>query len=448
MANTKQDNKSNILKKLKTLTPGAYLQIDATEDRHYKGMLMPVQDNNKDAVFIKLDNGYNIGIDKKNILSIDVIKQSQSSNVKHNLKQQKHNKILPTISILHTGGTISSKVDYRTGAVVSSFTPEDIISMFPELTKIANIKSKLISNMFSDDLRFKNLTAIAKEIEAQAKDKVDGIIVSIGTDNLAVASAAISFMIEKCTIPIIFVGSQRSSDRPSSDAFLNLISAAMFIAKTDFAGVAIAMHSTLSDTTCSILPATKTRKLHSSRRDAFKPVNDTEIAIVGYFNDEIKFIKKDYSKRSKPEDLSIKPSMEEKVAILKVHVNMFPEQIDFFRQHNYKGLILEGTGLGHTPGHATNRESEINKKFFPAIKKLIDSGCVVVMATQCIYGRVNMNVYSKGKDLLNLGVISANDMLSETAFVKLAWLLKNYPKQAKELMQKNLRGEINPRHMP
>ncbi len=437
--------KKDLLKKIKATEPGTYVKLTATNDRKYSGILMP---QGKDAVFIKLDNGYNIGIDKKNIISFEVLKEKKALKVEYNKKPQKFNKSLPTIAILHTGGTISSKVDYRTGAVYSAFTPEDIIAMFPELTKIANIKSKLISNMFSDDLRFKNLAKIATEIESELKSGVDGIIVSIGTDNLAVASAAISFMVEKTPVPIIFVGAQRSSDRPSSDAFLNLVSAAYFIARTDFAGIAISMHSSMSDTTCSILPATKTRKMHSSRRDAFKPVNDTEIAIVDYLNDEIKFIKKDYPKKNNNREYLIKPGMEEKVAILKVHINMFPEQIDFFREHNYKGLVIEGTGLGHTPGHATNKESEINKKIFPAIKKLVDSGCIVVMATQCIYGRVNMNVYSKGKDLLGLGVISADDMLSETAFVKLSWLLKNYPEKAKEMMHENLRGEINKRHLP
>jgi glutamyl-tRNA(Gln) amidotransferase subunit D len=138
--------------------------------------------------------------------------------------------------------------------------------------------------------------------------------------------------------------------------------------------------------------------------------------------------------------------MEEKVGLLKIHVNMFPEQFSFFQK--YKGLIIEGTGLGHTPGQVPNPECAIHKKMYPAIKKLVDSGCVVVMTTQCLYGTVNMNVYDKGRDLLELGVVSGEDMLANTALVKLAWLLGNYKaKEVKDLVGKNLRGEITDRHM-
>ena len=259
------------------------------------------------------------------------------------------------------------------------------------------------------------------------------------------ASAALSFIIESSPIPVIFVGAQRSSDRGSSDAGMNLICAAEFITKTDFGGVGICMHENAEDKSCVILPGTKTRKMHSSRRDAFKVVNDTPIARVDYKTRKIEFIKKDYTKRSSK--LVLKPKMEEKVGLLKIHVNMFPEEFEFFAEKKYKGLVIEGTGLGHTPGQAPNKEAAIHKKIYPAIKKIISSGCIVVMTTQCLFGGVNMNVYSKGRDLLELGIISGKDMLPNTALVKLSWLLGNYPKKVKELMGKNLRGEINDKLM-
>ncbi len=314
--------------------------------------------------------------------------------------------------------------------------------MFPELKEIANIKSELIRNMFSDDLRFDHFSAIANAVEKEVKKGIDGIIVSIGTDNLAVASAALAFILEKCPIPVILVGAQRSSDRGSSDAAANLICAANFIAKTDFAGVAVCMHENTSDNTCVILPACKTRKLHSSRRDAFKPVNDIPIAKVNYETKKIEFLKKNYLKKSK--ELSVKPKMEQKVGLLKITVNMFPEQ--FLAYKGYKGLIIEGTGLGHTPLHVVDESTKIHEKIKDAIKTLVDSGTIVVMTIQCLFGRVGMEVYSKGRDLQKLGVISGEDMLPETAFVKLAWLLGNYPKEkVKELVGKNLRGEISER---
>src|SRR3989338_908662 len=414
-----------------------------TKKETVRGVLMPSAE--KDTVLIKLDTGYNMGFVKKEVQKIVVVQKATGKTGDENGKKALFlNPALPTITILHTGGTIASKVDYRTGGVVASFTPEDLIGLFPELGQIANIKSELIAKMWSDDLRFSHFTLIAKKIEQQIKLGTKGIIIGMGTDNLAVAAAALSFIIEKTPIPIIFVGSQRSSDRGSADAGMNLICAAHFITHSDFAGVAICMHESENDDRCVILPATKTYKLHSSRRDAFCAVNSAPIARVDYATRTIEFQTQEYTQRNAEKPV-IKAEMEEKVGLLKVHVNMFPAQFEFFEK--YKGLIIEGTGLGHTPGQVPNPECAIHKKMYPAIRKLVDSGCVVVMTTQCLYGGVNMNVYDKGRDLLELGVVSGEDMLANTALVKLAWLLGNYKvADVKKLMGENLRGEINVQH--
>ncbi len=403
-----------------------------------EGILMPSSDKN--IILLKLDNGYNVGFDKKEVAKISVIKIKETGKKRPLLKIIR-NPLLPTIAILHTGGTIASKVDYRTGGVASEFSPEELISLFPELQQIANIESELIAQMWSDDLRFAHFPLIAKAIERHVNKGVKGVIIGMGTDNLAVAAAALSFIVESSPVPIILVGAQRSSDRGSSDAAMNLICAAEFITKTDLGGVAICMHEHASDATCSILPACKTYKLHSSRRDAFQAVNSAALARVDYQTRKITFLD-GYQKCA--EKLVLKPKMEDKVGLLKIHVNMFPEQFSYFKEKKYKGLIIEGTGLGHTPGQAPNKESTIHKKIYPAIKKLVDSGCVVVMTTQCLFGGVNMNVYDKGRDLMALGVIPGKDILANTALVKLSWLLANYPReQVKRLITENLRGEFN-----
>ncbi len=424
--------------------PGDKVKV-TTQDEAIEGILMPNEET--DSVVIKLGNGYNIGIDKKRIKKIEKIGGGKGLEISAARKVKKDPK-LPNITILHTGGTIASKVDYKTGAVYSSFRPEDLLGMFPELGEIANFDSILISNMWSDDLRFGHFEAIVKAVEKEVKKGIDGIIIGIGTDNLAVASAALAFIIEQTPVPIILVGAQRSSDRGSSDAAMNLICAAEFIVKTDFAGVCICMHEKMDDKNSAIMPACKTRKLHSSRRDAFKVVNDSVIARVDYEGRKISFVKKDYAKKDRKRQLIVKPDMEEKVGLLKIHINMFPEQFSFFE--GYKGLIIEGTGLGHTPGQVPNEICNIHKKIYPAIKKVIGSGCIVVMTTQCLFGRVQMHVYSKGTDLANLGIISGEDMLAETALVKLAWLLGNYKdkEEIKRLVGANLRGEINTRIEP
>ena len=422
-----------------TANPGDRVRVIASDEIR-EGVLMPNEET--DSVVIKIDNGYNIGIDRKRIKEIKVVEKYKAKEEIARKEARKDGK-KPNITILHTGGTIASKVDYRSGAVYSSFNPADLLEMFPELFDIANFSSKLIANMWSDDLRFKHFEVIAQVIEKEVKKGVDGIIIGMGTDNLAVASAALAFIVEETPVPILLAGAQRSSDRGSSDAAMNLICAAEFIATTDFSGVAICTHESTADNNCAIMPATKTRKLHSSRRDAFKPVNDTIIARIGYDSRKIDFIKKNYPKQDKRK-LVIKPKMEDKVGLLKITINMFPEQFEFYK--NYKGLVIEGTGLGHTPGQIPNEYCKIHKKIYPAIKRIIDSGCVVVMTTQCLFGRVHMHVYDKGVDLTNLGVMPGKDMVPETAFIKLAWLLGNYKKEeAKELMAKNLRGEINER---
>ena len=266
-----------------------------TKDKEVKGILMPVPESEGEVVILKLESGYNIGIDKKDVKEIKLVKSY--SEKKQKTAEIKQNKKLPTVSILHTGGTIASKVDYKTGGVIAKFSPGEIIGMFPELTKIANIKSRKIASMQSEMMRFPHYNIMAKEIEKEIKSGTDGIIITHGTDTMHYSSAALRFILEDLSVPVILVGSQRSSDRGSSDAGLNLISACYFIANSDFADVAICMHENLSDESCLILPALKTRKMHTSRRDAFRPINTTPVARVNFNDKNISFMKKGYSKK-------------------------------------------------------------------------------------------------------------------------------------------------------
>ena len=420
-----------------TAKPGDRVKV-VTSDEIKEGILMPNQET--DSVVIKLDNGYNVGIDKKKVKEVKIIEKYKEKET-HSEKKPKKDSKKPTIAILHTGGTIASKVDYKTGGVVASFSDEDFLSMFPEVKDIANVKTSLISTMMSEDMRFSHYKKIADAIVKEMRNNVDGIIIGHGTDTLAVTSAALSFIFENLPIPVILVGSQRSSDRGSTDAASNLICATEFIAKTNFAGVAVCMHENTSDNNCAILPATKTKKLHTSRRDAFKPVNDIIIARIDYDTRKIEFLK-DYTKKN-DEKLVVKDKFEDKVAIIKTYPNMFPDLIETLTKKKYKGLVLEATGLGQAP---TNIKENIPN--YNALKKFINSGGVVVLTSQCIFGAVHGDIYVNCRRLGNVGAIFGKDMLPETAFIKLAWLLGNYKKdEVKELLTKNLRGEINERLM-
>jgi len=420
--------------------PGDYVKAKS-KDLEVEGTLIPSPKEN--LVTIKLDNGYNIGFKSRNVKITLLEKKKPSSKTKSG--SIKKSPKLKNISILHCGGTVASKVDYKTGGVTALFNPEELQSLFPELKTIANIESRLVKQMMSENMRFAHYNIIAKEIQKEIKKGVDGIILTHGTDTLHYTSAALSFMLENLPIPIILVGSQRSSDRGSSDASMNLLSAATFIANTDFADVAICMHKNIDDETCLILPSTKTRKMHTSRRDAFRAINKMPFAEVDFRKKEINFLRNNFVRVDKKRNLSIKPFKEDiKVAIIKAHPNMYAEELNFYK--DYEGIIFEGTGLGHMSNNEFDEVTKENGKIMEEIRKL-SKKTVLVMTSQCLYGRVDMNVYSEGRKNIEAGILGNDlDMTPETTFIKLAWLLSNYSKdETKELLSKDLRGEISER---
>jgi len=406
------------------------------KDGTVEGMLMPNEET--DSIIIKLDNGYNVGIDKNKIKKIELLKKKrQETTTKITLKQKKG---LKKIIVLHTGGTIASKVDYNVGGVIAKFSAKDLVGMVPELADIANIEAELIENLMSEDMGFLDYKKIINSIKKHI-GKCDGIIIGHGTDTLAYTAAYLAFALENIQIPVILVGSQRSSDRGSSDTAPNLISAAQFITKSDFKGVAICMHNTMDDNKCAVLPATKTRKMHTSRRDAFKPINDKPIALVEAKSGKIKYLKKI---KNPNEKFICKDKFSEKVALLKTHPNLTNELLQFMTK-NFDGVVVEATGLGHMP---TNTKA--NLKNYETLRKFIKKGGIVAITSQCLFGRVHPNVYTNLRRLSNIGCIFCEDMLPETAFIKLSWLLGNYKnkEEIKKLITTNLRGEINPRIGP
>lgn len=418
--------------------PGDKVKV-ITKKETVEGILMPSFDDN--TLLLKLETGYNMGFNKKDVTKITIVEKAQTQPSAKK-EQTTPNKNLPTISILHTGGTIASKVDYKTGGVIASFTTEDFLQMFPEVKTIANIKSNHVSNMMSEDMRFSHYQTIAQAIKKEIKEGANGVIIGHGTDTLAITAAALSFMFENLPIPIIIVGSQRSSDRGSTDAAMNLICATEFIAKTDFVGVAICMHASENDTNCFILPATKSRKMHTSRRDAFKAINDTPIAVIDYNTKNIQFLK-EYSKKSQvKEKLVLKDQFEEKIAVIRTYPNMSPVLFDALVDKKFKGMVLESTGIGQAPTNIPE-----NLPNYKALQQFIKQGGIIVLTSQCIFGRVHADIYSNCRRLKDIGIIFGEDMLTETAHVKLAWLLGNYkPDEVKKLLPQNMRGEINLQH--
>ena len=386
---------------------GDVVQIEK-DGQVFEGTIMP-NTGDPDIIVLKLKSGYNIGLhaDEAKIRKLE--KEPREKTIRK--LQHEHDAGKKTIVILHTGGTIASKIDYETGAVHSAFTPEEIISSVPELAQIANIRTEMIFQMASDDIESPHWIQLAKRITEES-GRCDGFIITHGTDTMHYTAAALSFMLRGINKPVILVGSQRSSDRGSSDASMNLICAAQFIANSDFVGVGLCMHGSMNDDYCYIHNGLHVRKMHTSRRDAFKSVDVMPIAKVSATG-HVEMM--EYEKRAD----EFKPifSFEKKVALIKMRPGFDYRELEFYEKSGYRGIVLEGTGLGHAPINVTDENTKHHAELFDVIARMAKNG-IVAMTSQCIFGKVNMNVYSPGRKLLEAGVLPSA-MTPETAYVKI-----------------------------
>lgn len=410
---------------------GDRVAIVLTDGGRVEGTLMPRYELADDRhIVVKLDNGYNIGVRVARIQSIEVIARRTLPTPVRAPPPEIHAE--ERVVILGTGGTIAARVDYVTGGVTPVFTPEDLYALVPELSDIARIETHLLFNIFSENMTPQHWSRIAEATADAFRQGADGVVIAHGTDTMGYTAAALAFALRKLPGPVVLVGAQRSSDRPSSDAATNLIAAVYTAARAPFAEVVVAMHQTRSDTAIAIHRGTRVRKLHSSRRDAFKSVNAPPLAV--FEKGELTLLTQDYRARnSDPPEVDAR--FEPRVALIKFHPGMPPDILEYLHDRGYRGIILEGTGLGH-----------VNVSWVDTLRRLTKD-MLVGMCTQTIWGRVNMRVYSTGRLLLQAGVIGLEDMLAETALVKAMWVLAHTDdlEEAKQLMLTNFAGEISER---
>ncbi len=424
--------------KKQNIEPGDEIKL-ISKKGEFKGTLMPRPELGDNSILvIKLENGYNIGIKFEKGSKIEKIKSKSIESPK--TISIKHKKELPDIGLIYTGGTIGSKIDYKSGGVFMLTKPEELLAEVPELEGIANIDLNPLMSVASEDMTFVEWQKIAKAV-ADALKKNRGVVITHGTDTMHYTSAALSFMLNGLNAPVVMTGSQRSSDRGSSDAFMNLICSAHLASKSDIAEVVICMHESSSDTYCSAIRGTKARKMHTSRRDAFKPINNKPIARISR-EGSIEYTSNYRKVESEKKELKLLIGYEPKVALVKAYPNSDPLIIDYYLSKGYKGIIIEGTGLGHTPVSTQNPDYSWLKR----VENAVDSGMIIGITSQCLYGRVNPNVYRNLRLLSNAGAIYCEDMLPEVAYVKLGFLLGNYKKEeAEKLLNVNLAGEITER---
>jgi glutamyl-tRNA(Gln) amidotransferase subunit D len=386
------------------------------------GVLMPTA---TDFVVIKLDSGYNVGFAPED-LEMTLV-ESRAPIMAKRLPRPLRPE-LPNLSIISTGGTIASKIDYRTGAVTSQFDAEDIIEAIPSLAELANIKGALLYNILSENMRPELWSELAVRVYDEVREGADGVLVTHGTDTLGYSAAALSFMLQ-VPVPVALVGSQRSADRPSSDNVVNATCAAV-TATSDLAGIFVVMHENESDDACLVHRGTRVKKMHTSRRDAFQSIGASPVARVNYQERSIDFLTG--CRRRGDCEIAIRPKIEPHCALLKFFPGSNPDVIDYYVAQGYKGLVIEGTGLGH-----------VANDWIPRVKNAT-AVMPVVMTSQCVYGRVCDRVYDAGRDLLKAGVIEGDDMLSETALIKLMWVLGQTSdlEEIKMLMKNDIAGEI------
>ncbi len=414
---------------LKDAKPGDRLKIKKDEET-YEGVLMPIHRfSGEDIITLKLDNGYNVGIKADKNTEVELIRKSEEE-AKRKEKKIDIDESKSTISILGTGGTIASYVEYRTGAVHPAQTADDLLFSNPEIAERCRPKVEVLFSKLSEEMRPEDWVTIADRVIELFQEGSEGVIISHGTDTMGYTAAALSFLLEGLSKPVVLVGSQRSSDRPSSDAHLNLL-AAVEMAKSDHPGVYVVMHESMSDKKCAVHKGTKVRKMHTSRRDAFESINDEPVGFVDPETGEVDI--EERPKKGEDENIKRKGSMEEKVSLLYANPGLTEEDIKHARSK--EGIVIAGTGLGHMP-----------TDLIPALEEIIDEGLPVVMTSQCLYGTVNGHVYSAGRELKEAGVIFAGDMLPETAMVKLMWAL-TLDEDVEKVMKQNIAGEYTERRI-
>jgi glutamyl-tRNA(Gln) amidotransferase subunit D len=421
---------------------GVWSEVELTNDEGsvFAGVVLPRSETADPLhVVVKLFNGYNVGIHADRIASV-VETGYRKAVYKIPEKAFPYDPRKKNITLLGTGGTIDSRLDYRTGAVIPAFTPGELYGAVPELADIANLTTKKLFGVFSENMGPEQYKALAIAIGEEIANGAQGIVVGHGTDTMSHTGAILSFMVQNSPVPIVIVGSQRSSDRPSSDAALNLMNAVRTAAECDIAEVILCMFGPTSDNYDLLHRGTRCRKMHSSYRSTFRTIGATPLAMVSrYANDTgscFKYLSQDFLRRDLSRVPVINPSFEEKVTIQYYYPNFNPDIIDGLSEMGYRGMVIAGTGLGH-----------VNKPIYPALRRAIQKGMTVVMTVQTLWGYAQMYVYDTGRDLLDLGIIPLDNMLPEVAYMKLAWVLgqTDDPARIREMLTTAINHEITPR---
>jgi len=414
---------------------GDKVEILFEDKRKQEGILL--ESHNPGVLLLKLESGYNIGLKKDDISKIKVLEKKK---IEKEIEEKKISGKKPIIDFYLTGGTISSKLDPSTGGVKWLIDSKELFNVYPGIFEVADIRVKSPFMKASENMDSKDWIRLAKLVGKSLNDsQVKGVIISHGTDFLHYTASALSFMLGKLNKPVVLTYSQRSSDRGSSDSRMNLICSA-WMALGNVAEVMLVGHASTNDDYCYALQGNKTRKMHTSRRDTFRPINCKPIAKV-WQDGKIEMIRNNVNKRNKHK-IIVDGKFDDKIALIKFYPGQNPDILEYYRNKGYKGIIIEMSGLGHVISQGKNN-------WIPKLRQIIKKGMFVYAASQTIYGRLDSYVYSPGRKLEEIGVVFLGDILSETAFVKLGWVLGHKDWRGsvstRLKMLENVSGEFNER---
>lgn len=422
---------------LKSFDAQVWSDAEVRTDRGtFTGIILPRSETaDPHHIVMKLRSGYNIGVAANSIQAITVHGRKEA-HYKIPEKSFPYDPRKPRVKLLGTGGTIASRLDYRTGAVIPAFSPGELYGSVPELADLCNLETEKLYGVFSENMGPEQWIGTAKAIGREIENGVQGIVIGHGTDTMHHTAAILSFMVQNSPVPIVMVGSQRSSDRPSSDAALNLMHSVKTAAESDIAEVMVCMFGPTSDVYGLLHRGTRVRKMHSSYRSTFRTIGDLPIAMVS--RESIRPLRQDYRRRRADRNVLINTAFEEKVSIVYYYPNMKPDIIDSLIDNGYRGIVIAGTGLGH-----------VNKPLYPSLARAHRNKIAVYMTVQTLWGYVQMYVYDTGRDMMELGVIPGANMLPEVAYVKLGWALgqTDDPAKVREIMMTPVAGEITEREL-
>jgi len=422
---------------LRDLPMGERVEISDGKGRVWSGTVVPRHDLSGERILpLKLDSGYNIGVRidptfsfrRLGVPSVPSPPASESAAGPAALPDDR-----PWVTLLTTGGTIASRVDYETGGVRPVKEEREILNFYPELETTGRVRIVPVFDRLSEDLTPEDWWVLAEKVVEAFQNGAGGVVVAHGTDTLGYTAAGLSFLLTNLPGPVVLVGAQRSPDRPSSDGATNLRAAVQVARDRRIGEVVVVMHAGFSDSRFAIHRGPWVRKMHSSRRDAFETRNGPPLGFVEAGEVRLQFPPRPPA----PGPARAEGPIDARAGILWFYPGLTPERAAAFAV-GLRGVVLAGTGLGH-----------VGSDHLAWIRAATEKGMVVAMTTQTLGGNADPYVYATGRALLQAGVLYLGDLLPETAFAKMVWALgrASEPAEVERLLKEDRAGEFHSRHL-